>query len=398
MRTNNYFSVLGIMLVFAACSNEENANSIGQFEPSVETTTMNLSTLDYSNLSDILSNVTIEGKTVTVKSGKDSWEIQIYKDERTKISGMDDAVLFNGRVQDSTYLTLASDYATIRLERNGEAKSFVAYKDPGKMKEVALFYQNEYSKITRTLPNEEIVSFIYDTQTRSSNPNITCVKLNTQKLLKYSDSNKISSNLDYIDTLSNYRTNESVSRVVPPEPMPVYIICLIKAGIQLLPNEISWQMQDAATALYDIDQTYISLDFKLLQSDFTPSSNDANTTLTEFIDKLRTISDFEEYHEDIFFLLQYEAWDNSVAGLAYVNVFSASNPRGNFICSGLAATSAIFPCTLAHELGHILGAEHVDDSSDLMYYKSELARSRLHKNETNRNNILNNVIWDYPEN
>lgn len=72
MRTNNYFSVLGIMLAFAACSNEEDTNSIGQFEPSVETTTINLSTIDYSNLSDILSNVTGEGKTITVKNEKNS--------------------------------------------------------------------------------------------------------------------------------------------------------------------------------------------------------------------------------------------------------------------------------------------------------------------------------------
>lgn len=67
------------------------------------------------------------------------------------------------------------------------------------------------------------------------------------------------------------------------------------------------------------------------------------------------------------------------------------NSAGNFKACGLSTTQLSWPGTLAHELGHILGAKHVDDSSNLMYFQN--SGNLFHKDNSNIIKISRNFGW-----
>lgn len=388
--------ILGFAALFAACSNEEE-NIISSTDISTTENELNLQTLNYEDFSSLLADVPGSGKSIVLNNGEISpWEIKIYRDEKTTISGLDDAVFFYSRDQDSTSLILSSKYATLRLTRNGQSINYVTYKDKEKMEEIARFYTRQYVA-NRSSSEINCVSYLYKNTTRTTDHEITGIALNMEKLLSMYQK-------DYQNLSNDYETpgvtvpqsdySKLSTRTIPHEPRSVYVVCLLEKGTQLIPHELGWQMEDASAALYDVSKDYITLDFKLLQSDFVVTGNNASEKLADFRQRLKSIEEFAEYSDQMFYLLRYGMWDISTLGKAYVGGYVASNPEGDFWACGISATGAIFPCTLAHEMGHTLGAEHVEDLSDLMARSNEaLGRTKLHKNEDNRQSIMNHISW-----
>ena len=394
MKKNLFLKVLGLAVMFTACSSEEGEMNLQVNHLANE---LNLQTLSYEDISSLLVDVSHSGKSIVLNNGNTTpWDITVFRDGKTTISGLDDAVFYKSRDKDSTFLTLASDYATLRLTHNGQSINYVAYKNKDRMKDVAQFYMKEFAT-TRSSSNTNNISFIYKESTRSTNQDIVCVALNIGEIIKAHRSGLNDLHYDYIMPEVSKGANES-SRIVTRtsgEPKSVYVVCLIEQGVQLLPNEISWQMQDAATALYDISEDYIKLDFRLIKSDFVVTGDDAHAKLANFRSKLLSIEEFNDYSDQMFYLLGFGLWDSDTAGVAYVDTYSASTPLGGFWACGLSAVSSLFPSTLAHEMGHTLGALHVDDKWDLMATSNEtMGRGKLHLDDKNRQKIMNNIIWE----
>lgn len=390
-----FFKMLGLAAIFTACSNEEGEMKIFSNDSDV-TNELNLQTLNYEHIASMLTDVPHSGKPIILNDGNTkTWEIKVSRDERTTISGLDDAILYSGRSRDSTFLTLASDYATLRLTHNGQSINYVAYKDRDRMEEVARFYTKEFAS-TRALSNADNVTYIYKESTRAANQDIACVVLNMGKIIEAYGSKYEDSSSDCIMPEMSRKTNESSHIVTrtPAEPKSVYVVCLIEQGEQLLPNEVSWQMQDAAEALYDISADYIKLDFKLIQSDFVATGDNAGEKLESFRAKLLSIEELAPYDDQMFYLLHYGKWDSKAVGMAWRDTYRATNPKGQFWVSGLSSVTAMYPGTLAHEMGHNLGARHVADAEDLMRETSHIIRGYKHLDENNRNRILRNITWE----
>lgn len=395
MKKKLFFKVLGLAVIFTACSSEE-VEVDHYANDSNLPNELNLQTLSYEDISSLLTDVPHSGKSIILNDGSSaSWTIKVNRDDKTSISGLDDAILFNGRDKDSTLLTLASDYATLRLTHNGQSINYVAYKDRDRMEEVARFYTKEFAS-TRALSNADNVTYIYKESTRAANQDIACVVLNMGEIIKAYRSNYEDLNSDCIMPEISGKMNESSHIVTraPAEPKSVYVVCLIEQGAQLLPNEVSWQMQDAAEALYDISADYIKLDFKLIQSDFVATGDNASEKLESFRAKLLSIEELAPYDDQMFYLLHYGMWDSKAAGMAWVDTYRATDPKGQFWVSGISSVTALYPGTLAHEMGHNLGARHVADAEDLMRETSHLIRGYKHLDESNRNRILRNITWE----
>ncbi|RHH08651.1 fragilysin family metalloproteinase [Bacteroides fragilis] len=390
-----FFKVLGLAALFTACSSEEGEMKILSNDSDV-TNELNLQTLNYEHIASMLTDVPHSGKSIILNDGNTkTWEIKVSRDEKTTISGLDDAILYSGRSKDSTFLTLASDYATLRLTHNGQSINYVAYKDKDKMEEVARFYTKEFAS-TRALSNVNNVTYIYNESTRAANKDIACVVLNMGEIIEAYRSEYEDSSSDCIMPKISKKMNESSHIVTrtPAEPKSVYVVCLIEQGAQLLPNEVSWQMQDAAEALYDISDDYIKLDFKLLQSDFVATGDNADDKLESFRAKLLSIEELAPYDDQMFYLLHYGMWESGILGKAWLDTYRATNARGEFWASGLSAVTAIYPGVLAHEMGHNLGATHVADAEDLMRETAHTIRGYKHLDEYNRYTILRNITWE----
>lgn len=398
MKTKNYFWLFGIAAFFAACSNDDDVNHSISSDNGTKPSELNLKALNYDEISSILSNTTDAGKSIIINDDDATIkEIVVKRDNKTNISGIEDVVLFNGRDQDSVAFTLSSDYATLRMSHDGKSINYVTCKDSKKMNEVAEFYRKSVPS-PRSRGNNDYVSYIYNTQNRGAGQQMSGIALNFGKMSEVSAAQQRYYDYQYVEPeipINTARTHNVTTRDFPAEPKPVLVVCLIEKGQQLIPWELSWQLQDAVAALNDISDKYISFDFRTVQSDIYSTGNDSSEKLDNFRKELLAIEELADYSNDIFILCRYNIIDFTSAGIAYRNTYNVSSPVGAFYACGISATAATTPSTFAHELGHILGAKHVDDINDLMNYSNILSqRTLLHKNEENRARILKNIMWE----
>lgn len=397
MKAKNYFWLFGIAAFFAACSNDDVNQSISS-DSGTKPSELNLKTLSYDEISSILSSITSSGKSIIINDeDATTKEIIVKRDDKTSISGLEDVVLFNSREQDSVTFTLSSDYATLRMSHAGKSINYVTCKDAKKMNEVAEFYRKAYPS-TRSSGNENRISYIYDIQSRSNEQGLTGVALNIGEIIKMSGNQQVDCKYECVEPGISVKTSDAhkaMTRSIPSEPKSVFVVCLIEAGGQLIPWELSWQLQDAVTALNDISDKYISFDFRTLQSDISAVGDTPSEKLTSFRKRLLGIEELADYDKEIFMLCRNTTIDSSVAGIAYLNSFNVSNPVGGFWACGISSVSSVTPCVFAHEIGHILGAEHVNNVNDLMNPSNDLLqRTLLHLDEDNRTRILNNIMWE----
>ncbi len=393
--------MLGSAALFAACSNKADSFTESLEAPIAEyleapiTASIDLQSLSYDDLAGQLNGVSDFGKTLVLKDNDFNRQIHVSMDKRTKIQiGNDNIRLFNGEDKDSTSFILGDEFAVLRFYRNGESISYIAYKEEQMMHEVADFYAAPFKK-ARAINATEAFECIYDSKTRDSEKNLTSVKINidkAKKILNLPEGN-------YIDNCikipqSKYETTESQTRAVPSEPKTVYIVCLKENGSTIYPNEVSAQMLDAANSVYAVHglNRFVNLHFVLNITEYSCPSGNALEGLRGFGASLKADPRAEGYDDLIYFLIRWGIWDNSVLGIAWENSYNV-NTASNFNACGLSTTQLLYPGTMAHELGHILGAEHVeDDATDLMYPSSK--GNLFHVSEKNMHKIAENLGWE----
>lgn len=393
MKKKNILYLLVMASLIMSCSNEsEDINfQSSDIKPNNE---LDLNTFSYETLSSQLTSISNFGKSIILKDKDSSHEVYVSLDDRTQIDFEGENIrLYNGEEKDSTSLILGSTFASLRYYRNGEYINYIAYKDAQTINEIANLYVASFSK-TRAGDINKVIEYIYKSKTRSNENDLAAIKVNITKARKLMNISEEGLMNDYIQVPdADLNVQKTSTRAIPTEPKTVYVVCLKENGATLYPNEVSAQMQDAANSIYDINnaEQYINLHFVLNITDFACPNDDADYCLGKFANSVREDPRGEGYDDQIFFLVRWGIWDKGTLGIAYVNSYNVDKANGFRAC-GMSTTQLYYSGTLAHELGHIFGANHVDDSTDLMYYAN--TGYKFHKDDANMLKISHNFGWD----
>lgn len=392
-KLNVFLGLLSIATLIMSCSEEDNENML-QSNTGNPTSELNLSAISYEVLASQLNQVSDCGKTIVLEDKGFNRQIHVTMDKRTKIELEGEKIrLFNGEAKDSTNFILGEKFAVLRFYRNGESINYVAYKDAQMMKEVADLYITPLTG-SRAVNQTDAFECIYDSKTRSSEKKLQSVKINIDKAKEILDLPEPNFADDFITIPQSELDTESIqTRAIPSEPKTVHVVCLKENGSTIYPNEVSAQMVDAANSVYAVHgaKRYINLSFVLNVTEFGCTDGDADKGLTDFVSSLKSDPRAEGYDDQIYFLIRWGTWDKNTLGIAYVDSYNVSK-ASNFRASGMCTTQLMYPGTMAHELGHILGAGHVQDNEDLMYYSNK--GNLYHRSDGNMSVIATNLGWE----
>jgi hypothetical protein len=202
----------------------------------------------------------------------------------------------------------------------------------------------------------------------------------------------------------DYNLNENDARVVekvlPSDTIPLTkasapkIVCIFllkEKGSNTMSHEITWQISDAVTSVRRIAPD-VQLKFVVDYCDFKGTS-DSSIDLDRFTDWKIANPKYKDNQKDVFFLIRWGIWKNLIAGCAWMDTYSLKS-KSNTYATGISATSCFFELTLAHELGHIFGADHTKRmyfSTDLMSYS--LFKTNKHYDKKNIAIIKSNLSW-----
>ncbi len=162
---------------------------------------------------------------------------------------------------------------------------------------------------------------------------------------------------------------------------------LKEKGSNVMDHEREWQIDDLCASL-NIISDWTALGLYREGKCAYEGGSDSLTSLENF----RTWAKQNQHLAgvDIFFLIRWGGWNDGILGRAYVDGYDV-NEYYNDRAFGISATSCIYPRVLAHEMGHILGAVHVDDRRDVMHPNT--GTTNQHRDKTNRDKIWTNGFY-----
>lgn len=388
MKQKKLFLALGLAALFAACSNESDSLD----EPVKAPTTalfLNLQSMGYDDLANVLSSTSSFRKDVTLKDGTESWVVQLEQNQKIKIEEEGHNVnLYKGRILDSLSAVLSPDYATLRIQRNGELISYVSYKENNEMEKVANHYLTQFLP-TQTRAINEIVTCIYNPQTRSGKSEVSCVKINTTKAI---ENNPLKGSIkeDCIVNKQDFATSRIATYDDSPFPANVEFRLLKEKDGGALDHEITWQIESTTISLeYLINAGFLTPTYVIRDCPYKGYNNWPESAREEFEIFLRKWNEVSGEGDKIYVLMRDGAWDQGVLGVAMIGLVHYYIPAQNFELSALASSSSLYPNTLAHEIGHLFGALHVDGKEDVMHSPTEGMETAHHLSGDNWDRMLN---------
>lgn len=375
----------GLLSILASCSKEPQE---GPRQPETKALEVALNSFTYESLMTDLSERTSLGEVV-LRDGELTRSVSLTASDNLD-PDQAGVLVFNSAAADSVDLTVSPGYVAVRMTADGQQKAWIAYGDP-EMQEAA---EERYASLGAATKSGEAV------MTRSAvEGGALCLDLTALAESLGSDYvlpevADIPSDADQAMTKGLFSNLfKKVASVFKPTPAPapktptIDIYLCKERGANPLTHEMNWQVNDAISSLKDV-QGNVKFNVHIVGCDFT-GSNDSNKDLANF----RTWVQRSPYRktDGIFFLCRWGGWGSGTLGRAYIGDYDVNSDRQAY---GISCTNAWNKYTMAHEMGHTFGAQHVEAKwyqlfvADLMSAKSfDWLGSGKHKDGKNRDEI-----------
>lgn len=388
MKRNKLLFLLGFAMLFVACSNE--ADSLVESASDPATISLDLQSLNYDDLANVLSNVMNAEETVMLKDGSESWTIHLKYNKNIVIEEQgNQTYVFDGVTDENVDASLSSNCAILRLQKNGEFINYIAYKDKEEMKRIANYYQTKIlpNLSTRSLEDNKIVTCIMNSNTRSHGLNIESVKINITKAIA---SNPLKANFNndccvVKSERSESKNTKAETRNWGMTPPMLEFILLREEGSNYVESDVTVQVIALMKSIQFLkDASFAQYYFSIYDIPYKVMNTYPESAAYEFRNYLRRWDMFADQGDKIFILLRSEDLDQKTLGVVpQIGAININNPATNFEMCAICNTTIVYPCTMAHEVGHLLGAEHVDDDTDLMYRFAIEGYYPYHKDDNN---------------
>lgn len=356
---------------------------------------LNLQDFSYEEVRTLLKGGGAEIYNLRLTDGEMVKEVPVLKKmETVEVAGLDagDAAFYTGAEEDSVSVIVEDSYASIKFRYNGKELGYVATVDDSEL-ERSIENYNEAFPATRSARN------LFTRSAGSSSLKIDITAL-SQTLLS-EDVEQACSAIEteqQEDITGAPAQTRSAYYTQWPRNNRLTIHVVRDNGNKPIEWELTWQINDLITSLRDIRP---DLDIRVWRSSISYSSSNrynGRASLEAFRNYCRS-SNFpwkESAGHDIICLVRWGSY-GSLAGTGYLNTYKLSR-YDNAWAYAVSATTPIYAKALAHEVGHILGANHVAGTPWWQFWRSDdlMAPSSgklapYHWNSNNRNIIWNNL-------
>ena len=376
----------GLLSILASCSKEPQE---GPAQPETKALEVALNSFTYESLMTDLSERTSLGEVV-LRDGDLTRSVSLTASDNLD-PDQADALVFNSAEADSVDLTVAATYVAVRMTVDGRQKAWIAYGDPETQEAVEERYASlgAATKSGAAVMTRSAVAggaMCLDLTAMAESMGSDYVLPEVEEVPDAVATKGFFSNL-FKKVTSVFKPKPAVAASTPKTPTIDIYLCK-ERGANPLTHEMNWQVNDAITSLKDV-QSNVKFNVHIVGCDFE-GSNDSSKDLTNFRSWVR--NGLYRNTDGIFFLCRWGGWGSSVLGCAYVGDYDVNSDRQAY---GVSCTNAWYKYTMAHEMGHNFGAQHVEMkwydwlwNSDLMCSSdSGPFKTCKHKNAKNREEI-----------
>lgn len=299
---------------------------------------------------------------------------------------------YNGAENDSIEVVIGKEYASIRMTVNGKQLGYVSYSNADVLE--AAVSDIVENVTTRSVANSLLTRSVSNTSFKMDLSEMAKSAPDAEEYepIKIEDSSEEPDASPASQTRSAYYTQW-------PRGNTLTIHLVRDAGNMPWEYELNWQVNDMIASIKDVRS---DLNVKVWRSSTGYWASARYDALLSHFKKYCESSSFpygEASGHDIIVLVRQKSYAGYYLGQAYLNGYKLSR-YNNPWAYGIAATTAFYPKTLAHEVGHILGGKHVSARpwwqfwlyDDVMVpVNNSINMGNRHLNSDNRNTIWNNL-------
>ena len=387
--------LIGALAWMTSCTHEEFEAPLHE---SPQAMSINLDNLSYEDfMTALTARTSLEG--ITFFNGTLARTVTLSASD-TFDPDQTSTLVFESAPTDSLDVTITPTYVAVRMIANSEQLAWLAYADRKAQDALSDIYASEFPAATRA--GEAIV-------TRSTSG--TALKLNltamAESVVARGDYENSEVQMPEAALLAGEAATRSASaglfkqvastfkrkvftRAAGTPTINFYL--MREKGANPATHEMNWQVNDAISSLKDV-QRNIRTNVYIVNCSFQGSNNSDND-VTNF--RKWVYSSSYRSTEGVFFLCRWGGWKDAL-GCAYFNDYDVNYDRQGF---GVSCTNAWNKNAMAHEVGHIFGADHVKVpwwklfTADLMSEKSfDWLSSGKHKDSDNRSRMKSHLTY-----